>query len=185
MKKYYVVIIVFLFLISGCISISAPIQYYIGDKGPGGGYIFYTYTTAAGRFFLEVGPEETEKELSFGQSAFDQKLSNGGGHGLSNTTFLARDFRKAGFNNQNNAILYCDELVFNEFDDWYLPSVDELLAIYTNLYLNNIGNLKKSEYWSSFHDYRGAHYVNFSNGESLGTIFYEGKHFVRPVRRFK
>jgi hypothetical protein len=185
MKKYFFVLCIFIFFISGCVSFTSSIQYYIGDIGPGGGYIFYTYTTAIGRFYLEAGPEETERVLNFGKSAFDLQLSNGGGHGSSNTSKLARKFRGEDINNQNNAIIYCEDLVYNDFDDWYLPSVDELMQIYINLYMNDIGNFKQSIYWSSYHDYLGAHYVDFSNGQSYGTIGYEYNYFVRPIRIFK
>jgi len=186
MKNYYLLGSVFIFLFFGCATFAPKASYQFGEIGPGGGIIFYTYTNALGeRFFLEVGPVETEKSLSFGKSAFNLKLSNGGGHGSSNTRDLATEFKKAGFDSQSNAILYCDELIFNDLDDWYLPSADELAVIYERLYMDEIGDFKNSIYWSSFHDYRGAHYFNFSNGQQLGTIGYENNYLVRPVRRFK
>lgn len=37
------------------------------------------------------------------------------------------------------------------FDDWFLPSKDELQAMYDNLYLENVGGLTLYNYWSSSH----------------------------------
>ena len=35
----------------------------------------------------------------------------------------------------------CDDLVFNGFNDWYLPSVGELELVYTNLISQNLGDI--------------------------------------------
>ena len=35
------------------------------------------------------------------------------------------------------------------FDDWFLPSQDELAAMRTNLYAESVGNFLDGEYWSS------------------------------------
>jgi len=43
----------------------------------------------------------------------------------------------------------CDEMVLNGFDDWFLPSRDELGLMFTNLKCNGFGNFTNSCYWSS------------------------------------
>jgi hypothetical protein len=41
-----------------------------------------------------------------------------------------------------------DDLVLNGYDDWFLPSRDELSSMYTNLYYGGLGGLG-SRYWTS------------------------------------
>jgi hypothetical protein len=76
----------------------------------------------------------------------------------------------------------CADLVLNGYDDWYLPSRDELNKLY--LYRNYIGGFSNSWYQSSSEHFAGySWYIDFDNG-STGTI---GKYFatrVRAVRAF-
>ncbi len=69
----------------------------------------------------------------------------------------------------NCAARKCADLVENGYDDWYLPSKDEL----NKLYLNNIaiGNLADESYWSSSE-------VDENNGYSQNLI--QGFQDVRP-----
>jgi hypothetical protein len=79
----------------------------------------------------------------------------------------------------------CYDLVLNGYDDWYLPSRDELSLMYQNLRTqNNIGNFSNFWYWSSSQDNSGyAWRVNFGNG---GIINGNNDHNsqVRAVRAF-
>jgi hypothetical protein len=51
------------------------------------------------------------------------------------------------------------------YDDWYLPSSNDLTLMYNNLKLNNLGSFSNSCYWSfeAFNE-TDAFYVNFGNG---------------------
>lgn len=62
--------------------------------------------------------------------------------GLANTLAL----EKLSGSNTNPAIV-CSNLVLNGYDDWYLPSKDELYELYLNK--NNIGSFTNYQYWSS------------------------------------
>lgn len=76
------------------------------------------------------------------------------------------------------AVLLCKQLQLNGYSDWLLPSKEELDLIYTNLYLNNIGNLS-NYYWSSTeNDYNDAWYWRMN----YGSPYYNFKGNVLSVR---
>lgn len=78
----------------------------------------------------------------------------------------------------------CNELVLNGFDDWYLPSKDELLLMRQNLYLNNIGNIIPATYWSSTEmNEGGAVIVYMYEGGSANALKQLG-FLVRAIRSF-
>jgi hypothetical protein len=61
-------------------------------------------------------------------------------------------------------------LVFGGFDDWYLPSKEELRLVYRTLGTANprLGNFGKSFYWtSSEYDLNNAWTVNFKDGQEF------------------
>ena len=43
----------------------------------------------------------------------------------------------------------CDDLVYDGYDDWFLPSLFELTELYRNLHLNEFGGFNGFGYWSS------------------------------------
>ncbi|AEP08495.1 Lcl domain-containing protein [Micavibrio aeruginosavorus] len=47
------------------------------------------------------------------------------------------------------AATYCSNLVAHGRSDWYLPALNELQLLYTNLYLGGFGGLTNHDYWSS------------------------------------
>jgi hypothetical protein len=101
------------------------------------------------------------------------------GSGASNTNLIIN-----GCNARPIAASVCADLVYNGFDDWFLPSKDELQLIYTNLKLQGLGGLT-NEYFrcSSQSGAHNAWALNFSNGSfASGTKneYYQ----VRAVRAF-
>ena len=65
---------------------------------------------------------------------------------------------------------------------WSLPSRDDLLACYTNLHLNGLGNFQPTEYWSSSEASSSlAWAVDLNNGSSSG----DDKAFIKKVRAVK
>ena len=43
----------------------------------------------------------------------------------------------------------CDDLVYNGYDDWFLPSDEELTLMYENLHKKGKGSFASDSYWSS------------------------------------
>jgi hypothetical protein len=76
----------------------------------------------------------------------------------------------------------CGDLTEGGFSDWYLPSKDELNALYTNRVA--IGGFTNDRYWSSSEiDDTNAECQDFSNGNQPRYLKYETL-FVRAIRSF-
>jgi len=159
-------------------------SYKIGDIGPAGGIIFYDKGNNVGGWrYLEAAPANTEKEV-LGPPRWITVVGRRPGDGKENTNIFIKDFEQKG-GGINTAPWLCNALNVNGFNDWYLPSADELLHIYNNLYSKGIGGFKSTNYWSSNYDNMGLIYVNFSNGEERGAYDYKSyKYRVRAIRQF-
>jgi hypothetical protein len=78
-----------------------------------------------------------------------------------------------------------NEAEFNGYTDWFLPSIDELSAVYVNLYLAGSGGFDGSlSYWSSTDMDTGAWVIYFYNGATYTPSKIHPHHHVLPVRRF-
>ncbi|GHV61379.1 hypothetical protein AGMMS49587_05340 [Spirochaetia bacterium] len=165
---------------------AAPV-YKIGDTGPAGGLIFYDKGNNSGGWrYLEAAPANTEKAAAFGD--YRVNANRRLGSGKENTQQIMDAIAKNG-GGINTAPFICDGLVVNGFDDWYLPSADELLYMYNNLYANGLGNFRAVPYWSSGNGafaYDACYSVNFSTGDGEQHAFgEEGQRYqVRAVRQF-
>jgi len=75
----------------------------------------------------------------------------------------------------NCAARYCDSLVLNGFDDWFLPSIEELNQLYSNNSKLNYDIYGSNHYWSSsqsdfcraYNLYRGGNVFNCKNSSFL------------------
>ncbi len=185
-------------------------EYEVGDKGPAGGYIFYVNSNAAkdGWKYLEAAPGDLSEQYYFGfyrtsDSGEDLAVdtSTEVGTGKSNTENLVKamgdeaykwpsdDETSGGSVKTKYAAKACADYTLEGYDDWFLPSKDELHLMYTNLKDKGKGGTWKdsegdSWYWSSSE--KGAHY-------SYKELFYDGTRtdssrigsfWVRPVRSF-
>ncbi len=83
------------------------------------------------------------------------------------------------------AINYCENMTYNAYTDWSLPSFTELQSIYAEK--ANIGGIVSNVYWSS--SYQGNtssrhtnYYLNMSNNSS-GSDYWINTKYLRCVRR--
>ena len=89
--------------------------------------------------------------------------------------------------NTNNASQYCLDLSLNGYDDWFLPSKNELNLLY--LQRNLVGGFGNGEYWSSSlywltesdNPYRFAWFQKFDNGNQGYVDF----HLIKKVRAIR
>ncbi|MCL2765802.1 MAG: hypothetical protein FWD40_11080 [Treponema sp.] len=203
---------------------AAPLQlatpplpaYKIGDTGPAGGIIFFDQGNSSGGWrFMEAAPVDlgpavfatetyTHQEIQhFGfLSGSNERRSRALGTGATNTMYLMRVA-----NNKGGGFGWAVQLAatyqLNGFNDWFLPSQDELGHMYGNLHMRGLGNFRSERYWSSSmatyrdNSWTGVQYTNFVNGEvntawnQSGswrgipwTNYLTTRYLVRPVRRF-
>ena len=91
----------------------------------------------------------------------------------------------------NYAARLCDILTYTVgvvvYDDWFLPSKDELNLMYTNLYTKGLGSFARSSYWSSSENYNDVYDAWKQYFDNRNHDYYYGRfdsYRVRPVRAF-
>ncbi len=152
-------------------------HHFIGESF-GGGIVFYI--DASGDHGLIVANSDQSTAAEWG--LFDKQIGAidlGVGKGKENT-----DKIKNATSNSNIAATICSNLKHNGFNDWFLPSLDELILIYENLKLKDLGNFSDDDYWSSSEtDFNNAWQYNFSKGISNEAHVNKAVR-VRAVRAF-
>ena len=174
-------------------------DYYIkGDIGPAGGYIFYDKGSYSdGWRYLEAAPEDYDFSGKV-WGGYETRLGGTGtaiGTGKNNTEKIVAKFGNAEpyANKTDYAAKLCADLVVTKdgvrYDDWFLPSRNELNAMYQNLKQKNLSGFSVGCYWSSSGgDYYYAWSQSFYNGYQFYYDRYGGTrssaYRVRPVRAF-
>jgi hypothetical protein len=152
------------------------IVYNIGDTGPAGGIVFYV--TSGGRHGLEAAPED----LNDAEWGCYGKLIPGASRTVIGTGFLNTADIVAGCIDFEMAAALADNYRLNGFDDWFLPSKDELNELYLNKAV--VGGFANSRYWSSSEI---ALDLAWSQSFELGYQYLWDKSYstkVRAVRAF-
>lgn len=85
------------------------------------------------------------------------------------------------------AATVCSDLILNNYNDWFLPSINELKALKDNLHNNGFGNFKNTNYWSSSLNNNNAMGYPWNLSFSTGILYSNiasTKYYVRAVRSF-
>lgn len=135
------------------------IHHTIGEQFAGG-IVFYI--DSQGEHGLVVAPFDQSKASAWG--AFETPVGASDkaiGTGQSNTQKIVKAKSSTG----NSAALLCSSLNLNGYNDWFLPSIDELNLIYKNLKLKGLAELNGENYWASSEtDFNNAWLQNFKTG---------------------
>ena len=156
----------------------APQMFAIGDTGPGGGIVFYLEPGSDGTMGLEAATADQSTAAQWGCfSPVDVTGATGTaiGTGALNTQAILDE----NCTDTPDAAM----AAANVGPGWFLPSVDELNEMYTELHLNGLGGFADGFYWSSSQSSADARYRDFFSGGQ----FVHGKIFalrVRAVRTF-
>ncbi len=153
----------------------------IGDTYQGG-IIFYFEIGSNNQHGYIAAPADLATDADWG--CVGTYTSAGGtmvGEGQPNTAKII-----AACSTANIAARLCDNLVINEYSDWYLPCKDELAQMYINLKAKGLGGFSNADYWSSTEsDKNSAWGQTFGNGK---TFIYTKAGWnpcsVRAVRKF-
>jgi len=163
----------------------------IGGTGPAGGLVFHDKGSVSdGWRYLEAAPSDQDgyqawsdvTDVEIGASAQRTAIGTGCLNTLAiisqsgHTTSAAQACTI--FSRENNSITY---------DDWFLPSIDELTLLYANLYSNGYGDLNTDSYWSSSEVNASiAKFQYFYNNTSPGNYAKSNSSVrVRAIRAFR
>lgn len=162
-------------------------QLQIGDTGPAGGWIFYIDKENEFEWtYLEAAPGDAQASTwSNITNELIGTTETGVGSGKANTEAI---IAQAGHTTSSaqRAVDYTS--VHNEiiYEDWFLPSRDELNLMYENLHLKGLGNFAAvMQYWSSSeHIETQAWRQSFNSGTRATLSKTNSGYLMRPVRAF-
>jgi hypothetical protein len=159
----------------------------VGDTGQAGGLIFYDKGIYSdGWRYLEVAPVSYEFSATWGEHG--QVVSGTQtaiGTGKRNTELVVEKLSMLGTANPGAAQM-SRALVINEYDDWFLPSKDELMEIYKTISSHSQASfLDDAYYWSSTQEsYMLCWGQHFGTGNQTYNLAPNMVLRVRAIRAF-
>jgi hypothetical protein len=158
--------------------ICSPLKTFaIGDTGLAGGIVFYV--TDGGLHGLEAAPADQSSGAQWGCSGTDLPGADGVdvGTGAQNTADIL-----AGCSTPGIAARIAAAYTLNGYDDWFLPSKDELNELFQERSV--VGGFTDGSFWSSSEsDSTNAWYLNYVDGSEY-SISKAATLRVRAVRAF-
>jgi hypothetical protein len=158
--------------------------YRVGGRGPAGGVVFYDKgNNNDGWRYLEAAPQDIDKYYQWGLYREHTFTSAKIGEGKKNTQAILAQLVKG--KEKDRAAQLCDSFSAGGFDDWFLPSRDELDALYKVMKGNNLlGGFKQNWYWTSTQEgKKNAYIIHMGSGKHDGTDK-DHRNYIRPVRAF-
>ena len=149
----------------------------IGDRYTGG-IIFYLDGRGGG---LVCAEEDQSTGIQWGGRGTEiGNTSTAVGAGAANTVAIVS---KLG--NGNYAAKLCYDLVLNGYDDWFLPSKDELNLMFKNLHEQGIGEFGDGTYWSSSESNPNSAWRLYFPKPWLYPNYKNNSYRIRAVRVFR
>ena len=163
--------------------------YNVGDTGPAGGLVFYDKGSySSGWRYMEAAPSDQSSGIVWWKGIYIPTGARATeiGSGRANTTAIIAAQGAGSY-----AASLCANLVLGGYDDWFLPSKDELNLMYNNLKVAGRGSFAPAWYWSSSEytygiydghawpqDFGGSSAIAYQNGYMSNT------YYVRAVRAY-
>jgi hypothetical protein len=158
-------------------TVSEP-MFKIGQN-VGGGSIFYIDESGMHGLIVDTSNSLGIKSWSAGSLLPTNAVSTEVGMGASNSETIV-----ASVGQGNYAAFACEEMVLNGYDDWFLPSKEELYFLYYQKSKGLINSLNQDFYWSSSETSQdGAWSQSFVTGAASST-HKSGSYGVCAVRTF-
>ncbi len=160
-------------------------EYAPGDVGPAGGFVFYVNPNAEtdGWRYLEAAPYDQSAGAKWG--CFRTLIQGARGTAIGTGRQNTRDMLAA-CPDPGTAAHLCSTLRVNGVGGWFLPSRDELAAVYKNLKATGVvdfgdrGASDNFSYWASTQLTADmASHIDFPD---LGRQHFDDKDFPRRVR---
>ncbi len=192
-------------------TVARTFPYKVGDVGPGGGLIFFVDVLSQfdGFTYLEAAPVDlpvaawaTNKAGCFDSfniatscldaSVYQSTVAESSrinaakiGQGSINTSLIkTRTSSGTLLDDTGFAAGLADAYVYGSITDWYLPSINELGQMYTNLKTKGLGNFKNTYYWSSTEFGTDSGWYVLFDGGIFSNIAKSFAFSVRPIRSF-
>jgi hypothetical protein len=172
----------------------------IGMTGPGGGPVFFidyydqypSFCATGDCNYLEASPADVDEAGSDFTSAWCSNTTTSRG-----LTAWSNSAIGAGRTNTTTADTTCSSgaiqtavdytaPAFNGVakDDWWLPSIGELMAMYWNLRQAGVGSFSADDYWSSSEASATLAWSQYFDSGTQSTNLKTSTIRVRPVRGF-
>jgi hypothetical protein len=154
--------------------------YAVGDTGPAGGIVFYDKGSYSdGWRYLESAASDQSAGIGWGsESTATGATSTEIGAGKTNTETIVSVLGSGDY-----AAKLCSDLSLGGYDDWFLPSWNELSTMYE--LRSTIGGFSAAWYWSSTElSIKSAGFVSFGSDGSNGGLMKQ-TNVTLPVRAIR
>ncbi len=166
--------------------------YQPGDTGPAGGIVFYDKGHYSdGWRWLEAAPASTEWTGKVWAEPGTTIGATGTaiGTGATNTQAIVDALQTGDY-----AAILCAELVVENppwpstttvwYDDWFLPSIEEIFLMHTELRMKGIGGLEYGPYWSSSEIGADLAWIIYMGSGNQFDDWKTSENRVRAIRAF-